>query len=744
MARIAAAVFLVTVVHGVWASNYSFPEDFLFGAATAAYQVEGAWNESGKIFQPTPGHSCKGQQLETYQVEVMKVGETRIQSCLSSTMARIAAAVFLVTVVHGVLASNYSFPEDFLFGAATAAYQVEGAWNESGKGESIWDRLAHQHPEWMTSGNGDVADDSYHKYKEDVQALVNISAKVYRFSISWPRIMPTGDITSLNQAGIDYYNNVINELLDNDIQPLAKVYRFSISWPRIMPTGDITSLNQAGIDYYNNVINELLDNNIQPLAGIDYYNNVINELLDNDIQPLVTMYHWDLPQHLQDLGGWVNPILVEYFEDYARVLFTEFGDRVKWWLTFNEPLVFSYGYSIPAVFAPAVDAPGVGNYLASATILKAHARAYHLYDDEFRAEQNETCYGEVPFKCHEVLYRAYFVPIVTRIRSRNMNVECKKRHECNCYPFQVKWWLTFNEPLVFSYGYSIPAVFAPAVDAPGVGNYLASATILKAHARAYHLYDDEFRAEQNGRVSITLNCDWSAPKTDSDEDKAAALRANQFTLGIYAHPIYSAKGDYPAIMKEQLMNLSLAEGRTRSRLPELGEEWVNYIRGTHDFFGLNHYSTSLVSPSTNGTTLFGLSDAGILQETDPNWAVNGTTMVPWGLRALLNWVKEEYNNPPVFITENGLGQSAKELQDNNRITYYKLYLNEVLNAMNEDNCTVIGYTAWSLIDNLEWSSGYSKNFGLYNVDFTDPERTRTAKASASFIKEIFTTRAVPE
>nr|CAD7570538.1 unnamed protein product [Timema californicum] len=447
-------------------------------------------------------------------------------------MARIAAAVFLVTVVHGVLASNYSFPEDFLFGAATAAYQVEGAWNESGKGESIWDRLAHQHPEWMTSGNGDVADDSYHKYKEDVQALVNISAKVYRFSISWPRIMPTGDITSLNQAGIDHYNNVINELLDNDIQPL------------------------------------------------------------------VTMYHWDLPQHLQDLGGWVNPILVEYFEDYARVLFTEFGDRVKWWLTFNEPLVFSYGYSIAAAFAPSVDAPGVGNYLASATILKAHARAYHLYDDEFRAKQN-------------------------------------------------------------------------------------------------------------GRVSITLNCDWSAPKTDSDEDKAAALRANQFTLGIYAHPIYSAEGDYPAIIKEQVMNLSLAEGRTRSRLPELGEKWVNYIRGTHDFFGLNHYSTSLVSPSTNGTTLFGLSDAQILEETDPNWLVNGTTMVPWGLRALLNWVKEEYNNPPVFITENGLGQASKELQDNNRITYYKLYLNEVLNAMNEDNCTVIGYTAWSLIDTLEWSAGYS-------------------------------------
>nr|CAD7395594.1 unnamed protein product [Timema cristinae] len=191
MARITAAVFLVTVVHGVLANNYSFPEDFLFGAATAAYQVEGAWNESGKIFQPTPGHSCKGQQLKTYQVKVMK--DMRY----------------------------FNRHLSFLSGSATE--------NISGKGENIWDRLTHTHPELITEGeNGDVATDYYHKYKEDAQSLVNIRVRESRqltitiqkpkftvFSSSWSRIMPTGDITSLNQAGIDYYNNVINELLDN-------------------------------------------------------------------------------------------------------------------------------------------------------------------------------------------------------------------------------------------------------------------------------------------------------------------------------------------------------------------------------------------------------------------------------------------------------------------------------------------------------------------------------------------------
>ncbi|CAH0597639.1 unnamed protein product [Chrysodeixis includens] len=219
-----------------------------------------------------------------------------------------------------------------MFGAATAAYQIEGAWDADGKGESIWDRLTHTGPKIIEDKtNGDIAADSYRKYKRDVEMVREMSLDTYRFSISWPRILPTG--------------------MPNDINP----------------------------------------------AGIAYYNNLINELLKYNITPMVTLYHWDLPQKLQDLGGFANPLISDWFADYARIVFQTFGDRVKHFITFNEPPQICQTSDMMSSFNTSegreqfVNATNIVNYLCAKNLLVAHGNAYRIYDKEFRAKQGGQC-----------------------------------------------------------------------------------------------------------------------------------------------------------------------------------------------------------------------------------------------------------------------------------------------------------------------------------------------------------------
>lgn len=170
------------------------------------------------------------------------------------------------------------FPSGFLWGLATSSYQVEGAWNADGKGESIWDRAAHTPGNIRDGSNGDVACDQYHRYKEDIAIMKRLNMKSYRFSTSWPRILPEG-------------------------------------------TGKV---NQKGLDYYRRLVDALLE------AGI---------------RPFCTIYHWDLPQALEDKGGWPNRDLASYYADYAATLARSLGDKITVWATFNMPVTFTYnGY----------------------------------------------------------------------------------------------------------------------------------------------------------------------------------------------------------------------------------------------------------------------------------------------------------------------------------------------------------------------------------------------------------------
>jgi beta-glucosidase len=184
----------------------------------------------------------------------------------------------------------FEFPDEFIWGAATAAYQIEGAWNEDGKGESIWDRFSHTTGRVKGGYTGDVACDSYHRYKEDIALLTKLNLKSYRFSISWPRVQPAGTGT-----------------------PNAK--------------------------------------------GLDYYKRVADALLEAKIRPLCTLYHWDLPQKLEDTGGWPNRDLAGRFTEYAEIVTRALGDRISYWCIFNEPRVFTMlGYGL------GIHAPGRKNF----------------------------------------------------------------------------------------------------------------------------------------------------------------------------------------------------------------------------------------------------------------------------------------------------------------------------------------------------------------------------------------------
>nr|WPM03636.1 glycoside hydrolase family 1 [Phyllotreta armoraciae] len=218
--------------------------------------------------------------------------------------------------------NNTTFPEYFLFGTASSAYQIEGAWNTYGKGENIWDRFTHVNASLIPgNANADVACDSYHRYKEDVQQLKTIGSQVYRFSLSWSRILPNGLPDVINQQGVDYYRRLIAELKANDVVPY------------------------------------------------------------------VTLFHFDTPQRLEEMGGWTNSSVVEWFGDYARLAFGLFGDDVKHWMTVNEPkqtchLGYGTGY-----FPPGVRSPGVGEYACVKNTILAHAAAWRIYHKEFRPTQ---------------------------------------------------------------------------------------------------------------------------------------------------------------------------------------------------------------------------------------------------------------------------------------------------------------------------------------------------------------------
>src|SRR5690625_4426415 len=178
-------------------------------------------------------------------------------------------------IMEGFRMTIIQFPKDMKWGSATASYQIEGAANEDGRGPSIWDTFSKTPGKVINGDNGDRACGSYYKYEEDVELLEDLGVDIYRFSVSWSRILPNG-------------------------------------------TGEI---NQKGLDYYH---------------------HLVDSLLEKGIEPMCTLYHWDLPQALQDQGGWDNRETIDAFVNYAELMFKEFDGKIKYWITLNEPWCISF------------------------------------------------------------------------------------------------------------------------------------------------------------------------------------------------------------------------------------------------------------------------------------------------------------------------------------------------------------------------------------------------------------------
>ncbi len=445
--------------------------------------------------------------------------------------------------------ANDEFPHGFLWGAATAAYQVEGGAREGGRGESIWDRFCRVPGAVAGGDTGDIACDHFHRWRDDVRLMGELGLRAYRFSIAWPRIFSNG-------------------------------------------TG---AMNWAGLDFYEALVDAQL------AAGI---------------QPAATLYHWDLPQALQDRGGWVNRDTASWFADYAAAVAARLGDRVRTWMTINEPQVVAFcGYQL-GIHAPGIRDLGTA-VQAAHTLLLAHGRAAQA--------------------CRQV-----------------------------------------------------------------------------SPARPQAL-----------RVGIALDLHPVYPLGDSDADEEAARMADGQANRWYLDPLL--RGVYPKDVLEAYTRAGVA--------PKVEPDDLSTICSHRpDFIGVNYYSPARARRSSAEKVLgFSIEDAPGVRRTAMGWEIYAE-----GLSDLLARLKRDYDDPVLMITENGAAfpdaaVADGRVQDDDRVGYLAEHLAALRSAVGA-GARVEGYFLRSLMDNFEWSFGYSRRFGIVHVDYAT--QARTWKKSAHWYREV--------
>ncbi|KZV16049.1 hypothetical protein F511_26178 [Dorcoceras hygrometricum] len=397
-------------------------------------------------------------------------------------------------------------------------------------------------------------------------------------------------------------------------------FRFSISWARILPQGRFGDVN---------------------MAGVHHYSKVIDALLATGIQPFVALTHYDVPQELEErYGAWLSTKILKDFGYYADICFKYFGNRVKHWVTFNEPNVMAIRGYRSGIYPPSRCSGSFGN--------------------------------------------------------------CTKGN-------------SVKEPLV------------------------AAHNMILSHAAAVNIYRNVYQKEQGGSIGIIMNSIWYEPYSNTAEDKLAAERAQSFFLNWFLDPILH--GEYPKEMRHVLGSL----------LPSFSKEDLKKMRQGLDFIGINQYTSfyskdCIYSKCKSGAP--GVSPAEGLALRTPirnGEYIGEPTSVDWiyvypqGMENTVTFIKDRYNNTPMFICENGLGivenPSSSTIDFRNdvkRVEYMSTYLESLANAIRK-GADVRGYFSWSLLDNFEWLDGYTVRFGLHHVDFATLKRT--PRLSADWYKE---------
>jgi beta-glucosidase len=452
------------------------------------------------------------------------------------------------------------FPDGFAWGTATASYQIEGAVEEDGRSPSIWDTFSHTPGKTQDGDTGDVADDHYHRYEEDVALMADLGVGWYRFSLAWPRLQPDG-------------RGALNE------------------------------------------------------AGVDFYSRLVDALLAKGITPWVTLYHWDLPQVLQDAGGWPARDTAQRFADYAAAVYGRLNDRVTHWTTLNEPWVAAFLGHATGRHAPGLQDP------------EAALRAAHH--------------------------------------------------------------------LLLGHGLAIEAMRA--------------------------------RGDGDSVFGVTLSVSQTDAASDDPADLDAARRADGQTNRLFLDPLL--RGGYPDDVLEDV------RGVTDGSYIEDGD--AQRIGVPLDFLGINYYFRTVVragaGPRDQPSQWVGNGDIEPVSRGLPKTAM-GWEIDADGLYDFLTRVARDYPGVPLYVTENGAAFADQKgpdgaVHDPARVEYLDAHFRAAHRAIG-DGVDLRGYFVWSLLDNFEWSFGYSKRFGLIHVDYDTLERT--PKDSARWYAQVTRANGLPE